>query len=476
MSRTLVWFRGKDLRVSDHEPLAHAARSGEVIPLFVLDPFFFEPERARTLPHRMQFLLESLASLEKNLAALGSQLILVGGRAIDRVPEIAERLGVDRVAAHRWSEPFGRKRDAIVGARLGKLGIPLRLYEGELLRPPGEVLTGQGTPFRVFTPFARAHLAAGPPEAPLRAPRSLPPLPRGAKVLADATIPTLAELGIEANPNLLAGGEMAAKKRLADFLRNAEGYLQARDDMAATGTSRLSQDHKFGTLSVREVWHRAENALSGETLERFQLELLWRSFHYECLWHRPELLGEPYLREFTGFPWREDLPAFTAWQRGETGYPLVDAAARQLLQEGYVHNRARMIAASFLCKHLLIPYGWGEAHYMKYLVDGDWAQNNGNWQWSAGCGCDAQPYFRVFNPISQGEKFDVRGDYVRRYLPELRSLDAKYIHKPWMAPDATLRAAGLELGRDYPLPIVDHTKARTRFLQTAKDHLTKARG
>lgn len=473
MTRSLVWFRGKDLRVDDHAALVQAAREGEVIPVFVLDSYFFEPERARTLPHRMQFLLESLRELQSSLAALGSELLLLSGRAIERIPEIAEKLAVDQVLALRWSEPFGRKRDRIVEARLAKLGVPFVLHEGELLRPPGSVRTGGGTPFRVFTPFARAHLKAGPPDAPLRAPRSLPPLPRGAKALSDARIPTLATLGIEHNPRLVRGGEKAAHTRLADFLAEASGYVRARDDMASTGTSRLSQDHKFGTLSVRRVWERASDTLGGATLERFQLELLWRSFHYENLWHRPELLAEPFHREFAGFPWREDLPAFQAWQRGETGYPLVDAASRQLLREGYVHNRARMIAASFVCKHLLLPYWWGEAHYMKYLVDGDWAQNNGNWQWSAGCGCDAQPYFRVFNPVSQGAKFDRAGDYVRRYVPELRTLDAKYIHSPWLAPAAVLHAAGVQLGTSYPRPLVDHAKARTRFLETAKQHLRK---
>ena len=473
--RTLVWFRGKDLRVHDHAPLADAARAGEVVPVFVLDSFFFDPARARTLPHRMQFLLESLVELQASIERLGSELLLVGGRAIDRIPELAEKLAVERVVAHRWTEPFGRTRDDIVEARLSKSKIPFQLYEGELLRPPGTVLTGGGTPFRVFTPFARAHLKAGPPDAPVRMPRSLPPLPRGAKALHDASIPTLESLGIERNPNLVPGGEKAAKKRLDRFLEDASGYIAAREDMGSTGTSRLSQDHKFGTLSMRTVWERASDTLGGAPLERFQLEVLWRSFHYENLWHRPELLASPFHPEFAGFPWREDLPSFTAWQRGETGYPLVDAASRQLLTEGFVHNRARMIAASFVCKHLLLPYSWGEAHYMKYLTDGDWAQNNGNWQWSAGCGCDAQPYFRVFNPISQGPKFDAAGTYVRTHVPELAKLDAKYIHSPWLAPADALARAGIQLGRTYPRPLVEHAQARVRFLDTAKRHLAKER-
>ena len=471
--RTLVWFRGKDLRVHDHVPLAEAARSGDVIPVFVLDPFFFEPKHARTLPHRMQFLLESLEELRESIQKLGSELVVTAGRAIDRIPQLAEQLQVERVSAHRWTEPFGRKRDAIVAARLDALGIPFHLHEGELLRPPGLVRTGSGGIFRVFTPFARAHLKAGPPDPPIRAPRQLPPLPKAARALSDAAIPTLADLGIEHNVHLVPGGERAANRRLTRFLNLGNDFEKDRNDMASRGTSRLSQDHKFGTLSVRSVWHEATETLTGRNLERFQLEVLWRSFHLENLHAAPNLLQDPFHPEFKGFPWAEDLPAFERWQRGETGYPLVDAAARQLLHEGYVQNRARMIAASFCTKHLLLPYWWGEAHYMKYLTDGDWAVNNGNWQWSAGCGCDAQPYFRVFNPISQGPKFDAAGDYVRRYVPELAKLGAKYIHAPWTAPPATLAQAGVKLGTTYPLPMVDHAKARTRFLETAKQFFRK---
>ncbi len=472
--RTLVWFRGKDLRVRDHVPLAEAARSGDVIPVFVLDPFFFEPKNARTLPHRMQFLLESLEELRETIAKLGSELVITAGRSIDRIPQLAAQLQVERVSAHRWTEPFGRKRDDIVRARLEAIGIPLHLHEGELLRPPGLIRTGSGSIFRVFTPFARAHLKAGPPDPPIAAPRTLPPLPEQARGLSDASIPSLAELGIERNEHLVDGGERAAQARLQRFLHLGNDFERDRNDMPSHGTSRLSQDHKFGTLSIRDVWHQASDTLAGRNLERFQLEVLWRSFHLENLHAAPNLLQEPFHAEFKGFPWREDLAAFQRWQRGETGYPLVDAAARQLLREGYVQNRARMIAASFCTKHLLLPYAWGEAHYMKYLTDGDWAVNNGNWQWSAGCGCDAQPYFRVFNPMTQGLKFDATGEYVRRYLPELGKLPAKYIHAPWTAPANVLAAANVSLGRTYPEPMVEHASARTRFLETAKQFLGKA--
>jgi deoxyribodipyrimidine photo-lyase len=243
--------------------------------------------------------------------------------------------------------------------------------------------------------------------------------------------------------------------------------------MDLPGTSRLSQDLKFGTLSARAAWHAATKALEGKAQERFQAELLWRDFAHHLLFHRPMLLKEPNRPEFGRFPWELDPAGWSAWTTGHTGYPVVDASARQLLRDGFVHNRARMISASFLSKHLRIDYRRGEAHYMKYLTDGDWAQNNAGWQWSAGCGCDAQPYFRIFNPVTQGEKFDPDGAYVREFVPELAGLDSKYIHAPWAAPPLILEAAGVQLGKSYPLPIVDHATSRDLFLKLASVHLGK---
>ena len=295
-TRTIVWFRGKDLRISDHAPLRDAAEAGEVIPLFVLDPYFFAPVRARELPHRMQFLLDSLSALEAALTERGA----------------------------------------------------------------------------------------------------------------------------------------------------------------------------------RQVWTAVENALDGtQAVRSFLNELVWREFTHSTLWDRPELLEKPFRPAFAGFPWQYDEELWQAWVVGKTGYPVVDAAARQLLGEGFVHNRARMVSASFLCKHLLIDYQRGKAHYMKYLTDGDWAQNNAGWQWSAGCGCDAQPYFRIFNPVTQGEKFDPEGHYVRRWVPELAKMPARYIHNPSEAPEAVLRAAGVRLEQNYPRPVVDHRFARERFLAVAAQHLKR---
>jgi deoxyribodipyrimidine photo-lyase len=427
--RTIVWFRGKDLRLADHAPLRQAVGAGEVIPLFVLDPYFFAPARARELPHRIQFLLDSLRALERELAERGSRLVVV--------------------------------------ARF-------QLHEGETLLPPGTLRTRAGTPYSVFSQFARAFRETATIGKPLAPPRALPPVPRGIRARAIA-IPACEALGIERNAAILPGGEQAAKARLRRFLKDAAAaYPEHRDRMDLAGTSRLSADLKFGTISVRQVWTAAEEALDGTRAARaFLNELIWREFTHSTLWDRPELLERSFRSAFEGFPWRDDEARWQAWVRGLTGYPVVDASARQLLGEGFVHNRARMVSASFLAKHLLVDYRRGEAHYMKYLTDGDWAQNNAGWQWSAGCGCDAQPYFRVFNPVVQGERFDPAGDYVRRWVPELGRMPARCVHKPWEAPVAVLQAAGVRLGETYPRPVVDHRLARERFLRLAAGHLKR---
>lgn len=474
--RTLVWFRGKDLRVSDHAPLREAAAAGEVIPLFVLDPYFFAPPRARELPHRMQFLLDSLRALEAELAARGSRLLVVEGKSTEVVPRLARQWRVDRVAAQRWTEPLARERDGRVRAALAAHSIPFTLHEGETLLAPGTLRTGAGRPYTVFTPFARAFAGTAAIERPRAAPGSLPPLPDGVTALT-VPIPACESLGIRPNRRVLPGGEPAGHERLRVFLAGAaHAYDSRRNRLDLAGTSRLSADLKFGTLSARTVWTAVRDEAGASPAGRaFLNELVWRDFTHSTLHDRPELLGKPFRAEFARFPWRRDARGWAAWTRGETGYPVVDAAARQLLGEGFVHNRARMIAASFLAKHLLLDYRLGEAHYMKYLTDGDWAQNNAGWQWSAGCGADAQPYFRVFNPILQGETWDPAGDYVRRWVPELARMPARHIHRPAEAPDDVLRGAGVVLGRTYPRPIVDHAWARERFLAVARDHLAGAR-
>ncbi len=467
--RTIVWFRGKDLRISDHAPLCNAVSAGEVLPLFVLDPYFFAPSRAQEIPHRIQFLLESLVVLESNLRSRGSRLVVIKGKSVDVVPRIVQSWKADRVVAHSWVAPIGRERDRLIAEVLGDR---IELFDGETLLQPGTLRSGSAKPYSVFSPFSRAWLRAFTSQKPLTAPRSLPPV---AGEIADQSVPlpSCEDLGVTPNPRLQRGGERAARERLRAFLHGpAAAYAEQRNRLDLDGTSRLSADLKFGTLSVRQVWVAVREALGDTASARaFQNELIWREFTHSTLWDRPELMQQPFRSEFKGFPWRKDDAGWNAWVSGETGYPVVDAAARQLLGEGFVHNRARMISASFLTKHLMIDYRLGEANYMKYLTDGDWAQNNASWQWSAGCGCDAQPYFRVFNPVTQGKKFDPHGNYVRRWVPELAKMPAKYIHCPWETPNRVLDEADVRLGDSYPRPMVDHKQARQRYLDVASAHL-----
>jgi deoxyribodipyrimidine photo-lyase len=465
----LLWFRGKDLRLADHLALRSATDQGELIPLFVLDPFFFAPARAQATPYRIQFLLDSLRELELALAQRGSRLVLAEGKSHELVPRLARQWQVDRVVAQRWCAPLGRERDRRVAEALE---VPFELFEGETLHVPGTLRTTQGKPFAVFSAFARAFSAGPTPPAPLPAPERLPALPRG--VSLPSSLPGLQQLGLQRNELVLTGGEQRARERLAAFLQGpARNYHEARDRLDLDATSRLSADLKFGTLSAREVWTEARAALSRRArpaVTSFLNELVWREFAHALLWEHPTLLEEPARAEWERFPWRGEGTEWQAWVAGQTGYPVVDAAARQLLASGFVPNRARMIAASFLTKHLLVDYRLGEAHYQRWLTDGDWANNNLGWQWCAGCGSDAQPYFRVFNPTLQAQKFDPEGRYVRRWVPELARLPAAHLHTPWLAPASALQAAGVRLGRDYPAPIVDHAAARQRFLEVAKKH------
>ncbi len=436
----------------------------------MLDEHFLRPASARRTPFRIQFLLESIASLAAYLEHAGSRLIIVGGRSVDVVPQLARRWKVDRVVAQSWVAPVGRERDRRVAERLH---VPLELFDTETLGRPGSLRTGGGDPYSVFSAFARAFHRDVKVAAPLPAPRKLPPLPEDVKTPGIA-LPSLASLGLPHNPHIQVGGERQARARLKSWLAgDAKDYDELRNRMGLPGTSRLSADLKFGTLSVRTVWHAVDRALrelSPDALRVYQNELLWREFAHSTLFDRPALPGQPFRAEWRDFPWRVDERGWQAWVEGKTGYPVVDAAARQLLATGFVHNRARMIAASFLAKHLLIDFRRGERHYFELLTDGDWANNDMAWQWSAGCGCDAQPWFRIFNPQTQGEKFDPDGEYVRRWVPELARLPARYIHAPHAAPAAVLAEAGV--GRhDYAPPIIEHAFARQRFIETARKHL-----
>jgi len=459
--KIIVWYRGDDLRVSDHEPLILAAKGGEVIPAVTLDSTRLLSEHWGKRPRR--YLLESLAELAHQLGKRGSRLVVLRGEAPARLLSLFKAEGVDKIFAYRSVDPERRKEEELLKKALGER---LVFFEGKTLLPLGAVTKSDGEAYRVYNPFAlrvREQLSGS---SPLKAPRRLSAV---SETLGDACAELERDGSGGAVGLLGAGGEVEARKRLKRFVTCAlSDYCLGRDKLGINGTSLLSADLRFGTLSVRSVYRAIQELPASPQTRRFVDQLIWREFAQQTLFHFPELLAHPFRKNFEKLPWKRHDKLLTAWKEGRTGYPVVDAAARQLMQEGYVHNRARMIAASFLTKHLMVHYRHGEEHYLNELVDGDVALNNMGWQWSAGCGCDAQPYFRVFNPVLQGQKFDPDGAYVGRYVPELSQLPSRFVHRPWEASAEILRLAKLKLGVDYPLPIVDHRFARQRFLTQAK--------
>lgn len=469
---TLVWFR-RDLRLADHPALAAAlARGGPVLPVFVLDD---RPPWAPGAASRW-WLHHSLAALSDDLAARGGRLVLLRGAPEEELPRLATAIGAGAVMWNRRPEPPERDREARLGRALAGTGIEAREFPGDQLFEPGSVRSREGNPFQVFTPFWRAALASPPPAMPLPASPSLPPV---------AAPPGLAldELGLLPRIGWWRGmadtwrpGEAGAQARLDTFLADGlDAYASLRDRPDVTGTSMLSPHLAFGEISPRQVWHAVAARPATAGSETFLKELGWREFSRHLLAAFPGLPEAPLKREFAAFPWQPEPAGIEAWKRGLTGFPIVDAGMRQLWHTGWMHNRVRMIVASFLVKDLLAPWRLGEDWFWDTLVDADLAANAASWQWVAGCGADAAPFFRVFNPVVQGEKFDPRGRYVRRWVPELAGLPDLAVHRPWEAPPLVLRDAGVSLGRTYPAPILDHGAARKRAL-AAYQAVTAAKG
>jgi deoxyribodipyrimidine photo-lyase len=469
----IVWFRD-DLRLSDH-PALHAASStgAPLICLCVLDDASNVPD-ARPLGGAARWwLAQSLRALRESLRALGSSLVLRHGPAAEVIAELARET---RAGAVFWNEIAQATHQAIaeqLKARLAEIGVGSRSFPGDLLASPFRVRNKDGRGLRVFTPFWRRVQALGDPPKPLPAPGKLCP---GPNLASD----TLESWNLEpTDPDWAEGlretwkpGERSAQVRLKAFLESgAGGYCTDRDRPDREGTSGLSPHLRFGEISPRQVWHAARfaaaarPALSGD-IDKFLSELGWREFCRHLLFDVPQLATRNLQPAFDAFAWKQDDRALRAWQRGRTGYPIVDAGMRQLWHTGVMHNRVRMVAASLLVKHLLIDWREGEKWFWDTLVDADPGSNPANWQWVAGSGADAAPYFRVFNPVLQGEKFDPDGAYVRYWVPELAQLPANVIHRPWSAMPLELAAAGVVLGKTYPAPIVDHKAGRERALAT----------
>jgi deoxyribodipyrimidine photo-lyase len=468
----IVWFR-RDLRLADNPALHAALQLGRpILPVFILetDP----PERPRGAAS-LWWLDKSLASLAKALAEAGSRLILRRGDPAQVMADLIETSGATSVLWNEVYEPGAVARDEALATVLRGRGVAVDTFNASLLSDPQAVRTKTGGAYSVFTPYWRAALSqiSRPELAPtpkaLAAPKAWPKSDRLEDWALHPAGPDWSLAFDDWTP-----GEAGAHDRLHHLLDEVlSDYATARDRPGVEGSSRLSPHLAWGEIGPRQVYNAVETTLASHPglenqADKFLSELGWREFNYNVLAAHPHFETRNVKPAFDGFPWRESKPELRAWQRGLTGYPMVDAGMRQLWRTGWMHNRVRLIAASFLVKHLLLDWRAGEAWFWDTLVDADPANNPGNWQWIAGSGADAAPFFRIFNPIAQGEKFDPKGDYIRRWIPELAGLPDKLIHAPWTANPMELAEAKVKLGQTYPGPIVDHAAARTRALEALR--------
>ena len=451
----IVWLR-RDLRVHDNSALHHALLEAEqVVPLFVLDEAILR--RPDTGPARVEFLLDALRVLDGNLQKRGGRLIIRQGKTPEAILSAVQEFDADGVFFHKEQEPHGRARDEAVTELLTQAGKECKTFTDITLFAPTEILSQIGTPYTVFTPYKKVWFSR-PAPPPYPAPASVP-IPIGAW---SAPLPKAVDRQFGTEQTFECGGEDAALGLLHKFLaEKASAYAAHRDILADDGTSRLSRHLHMGTISPRTIVAAVREAGIDKGAETFLSEIAWREFYLQILYHFPHVAEGAFRPQYNKVAWENDETLFAAWKDGRTGYPIVDAAMRQMNHEAWMHNRGRMITASFLTKDLLIDWRWGERYFMEKLVDGDQAANNGGWQWAAGTGTDAQPYFRIFNPTTQGEKFDPNGTYVKRWIPELARVPASVIHKPWTLSEAERAHFGAS---DYPAPIVDHAVQRTRAL------------
>ena len=465
---SLYWFRD-DLRLSDLPGLAAAASQGAVLPVYIRDTDLGGEWKLGGASR--WWLHHSLDRLQRDLNALGVPLILRTGDTLTSLCQLANEVGARQVYCSRQYQPWAAELERTLRDALQLQGISLKRYPGTLLHEPENIATGSGTPFKVFTPFWRACGNAPPPQQPLPIPPlSTPPGAIASESLNDWELLPQTPNWASAWDTMWEPGEASASLALTKFLENhVHSYGHGRDVPSEPNTSRLSPYLRFGNISPRQVWHAAHNAKLFEpgrssSIDKFLSEIGWREFCYHLLFHFPFMPNDAFNPKFAYFPWGSDSQRLRAWQKGKTGYPIVDAGMRELWQTGFMHNRVRMVVASFLTKHLLLHWREGEAWFWDCLLDADLASNACGWQWVGGSGADASPYFRIFNPVAQGEKFDKTGLYTRQWVPELAHLPDKYLHKPWEAPEAILAQSNITLGESYPHPIVDHKTAREAAL------------
>jgi deoxyribodipyrimidine photo-lyase len=470
--RTVVWFR-QDLRLTDNPALRAAAECGTIVPVYV-----WAPEEEGAFPPGAAtnwWLHQSLAALQKSL---GGALVLRNGRTLACLRAVVKETGATRVHWNRRYEPAAIERDIAIENALRHDGIEVHTFNSALLWEPWQVQKTSGDgPFQVFTAFYRNCLSLGTPAKPARAPR----FKTHAKTSGAHSV-ELSSLRLHPTIDWAAGlrsawqpGETGAIAQLKRMLAgHVEKYGEDRNRPDRVGTSRLSPHLHFGEISPRQVWHAIQSRFPAAQAGPFLRQLIWRDFAYHLLYYFPQTSTEPLRPAFADFPWRKNAKMLRAWQRGRTGYPIVDAGMRELWSTGWMHNRVRMIVASFLVKHVRLRWQEGASWFWGTLVDADLANNTLGWQWSAGCGADAAPYFRIFSPVLQGEKFDPDGAYVRHWLPELANVPKRWIHQPWNMPQPDRRRLGLHLGQTYPKPIVDHVTARRQALDAF--HSLKASG
>ena len=470
LDKSLLWFR-RDLRSFDHAALHHALRRSRAVHCV----FIYDDAILAGLPRadrRVEFIHDCIAALADDLQRLGGQLIVRHAQAVDAIPRLARELGVDAVFANHDYEPQAILRDAAVAAALRADGREWFSFKDQVILEKNEVLSLSGQPYSVYTPYKNAWLKKLQADASPLAPFAIEPhAGQLAPARPESPLPTLAELGFE-KTNLsqlnIPVGMAGAAALFEDFLSRIANYGTARDFPAIKGPSYLSIHLRFGTLSlrhlVRSVLQLMANGAGGAGAPVWLNELVWREFYQMILFHHPHVVERAFKPAFDAIEWDSGPQAdaaFAAWCQGRTGYPLVDAAMAQLNQSGYMHNRLRMVTACFLIKDLGLDWRRGEAYFATHLNDFELASNNGGWQWAASSGCDAQPWFRIFNPVTQSEKFDAAGKFIRRYLPQLKALGDKDIHAPWLVPE---RLSPIVLGRDYPQPIVQHEAARKETL------------
>lgn len=471
MRNSLVWFR-RDLRLDDHAALHHALLSSRrVVGVFVFDTDLLDGLPADD--RRVQFIYDSVRELDERLRIAGGYLIVRHGRAAQEIAALAAELDVESVYANHDYEPQAVARDRMVAQALRQDGRSLQTFKDQVIFERDEVLTLAGGPFSVFTPYKNAWLKrlAAQPEA-LAPFDTLPHLAALAPRPAGHALPSLADLGCRPNAAPIdAPGMSGAERTLAAFSGRLAAYDTERDFPARDATSRLSVHLRFGTLSIRALVRmlraRIADGSGGPGAPVWLSELIWREFYMMILARNPRVVTQSFKLAFDAVRWDEDEQAdtlFAAWCEGRTGYPLVDAAMLQLNRTGFMHNRLRMVTASFLTKDLGIDWRRGERYFARQLNDYELSSNNGGWQWAASTGCDAQPWFRIFNPVTQSRRFDAQGDFIRAWLPQLARLEGVAIHAPWLAKAAVLEKAGVALGRDYPLPVVEHEQARVRTL------------